>query len=147
MDNSSEYNEIEVPDVPSDEFTTEQRRADLLRRIFDAGAPSAINQSRVAERYGVHRSTICRDMKQLREYVAERIGEDAKLTARAVFERTLSDLREAEDWRASKAAFDVVMDWQEWLQTTGEQQREPDRLDVQATETDAVRVTFGDEDE
>lgn len=146
MDSSPEYDEIEVPDIPSDEFTTEQRRADLLRQVFDAGAPSAINQSREAERYDVHRSTICRDMNELAEYVGKNIGNDARLMARAVFERTLSDLQEADDWRASKAAFDTMMDWQSWLQDTGEQRKEPDKLAVQ-TETDAVRVTFDEGDE
>ena len=146
MDNSPKYNAIEIPDVSPRNFTAEQRRADLFRRVLNAGSPHAINQSREAERYDVHRSTVCRDMNELGEYVGENIGNDARLTARAVFEQTLSDLQNADDWRASKAAFDTMMDWQSWLQDTGEQEREPDKLAVQ-TETDTVRVSFGDEDE
>jgi len=146
MDSSPKYNEIEIPDVPSRKFTAEQRRADLFRRVLDAGSPHAINQSQEAKRYDVHRSTICRDMGKIAEYVGKNIGDGARLTARAVFERTLSDLQEADDWRASKAAFDIMMDWQSWLQDTGEQRKEPDKLAVQ-TETDAVRVTFDEGDE
>ncbi|PSP87436.1 hypothetical protein BRC90_10805 [Halobacteriales archaeon QS_4_69_34] len=85
-------------------------------------------------------------MEKLAEYVGENIGDDARLTARAVFESVLADLQEADDWRASKAAFDATMDWMEWLQDTGEQRKEPDKLAIQS-ETDAVRVTFDGEDE
>jgi hypothetical protein len=129
--NLPDYTTVEVPDdKPTEKFTHHERRAALLRRCISAGSPYAVNQSDLAADYGVDRSTICRDMKRLRESVGDSLGEDAKLTARAVFERTLLDLRNADDWKASKAAFDVVMDWQNWLAEIGEQHREPDRSEL-----------------
>jgi hypothetical protein len=130
-DNLPDYSTVKVPEgKPASEYTHHERRADLLRRCITAGSPYAVNQSDQADRYGVSRATVCRDMKRLRESVDETLGNDAKLTARAVFERALLDLRNAEDWRASKAAFDMAMDWQEWLGDIGEQEREPDRSEV-----------------
>jgi hypothetical protein len=130
-ENLPDYATVKVPDgkVPK-EYTHHERRADLLRRCIEAGSPFAINQSEQADRYGVSRVTVCRDMKRLRESVDDALGDDAKLTARAVFEHTLNDLQAAEDWRASKAAFDAVMDWQNWLAELGEQHREPDRSEL-----------------
>lgn len=130
-DNLPDYSSVKVPDdKPSEEYTHHERRADLLRRCITAGSPFAVNQSDQADRYGVSRTTITRDMKRLRESVGDQLGDDAKLTARAVFERTLLDLRQADDWRASKAAFDAVMDWQNWLAELGEQHREPNRSEL-----------------
>ena len=129
--NLPDYSTVKVPEEkPASEYSHHERRADLLRRIIGAGSPYAINQSDLAADYGVDRSTVCRDMARLRESVDEALGNDAKLTARAVFERALLDLQNAEDWRASKAAFDAVLDWQDWLGDIGEQEREPDRSEV-----------------
>ena len=130
-ENLPDYSTIEPPEGKrSEEYTHHERRADLLREIVDAGSPFAINQSELADDYGVDRSTGCRDMKRIRESVDDALGADAKLTARAVFERALEDLHEADDWRASKAAFEAAMDWQQWLADLGEQHREPDRAEV-----------------
>ena len=130
-DNLPDYAAIKVPDgKPASEYSHHERRADLLRRIITAGSPYAINQSDLAAEYDVDRSTVCRDLKRLRESIDDTLGADAKLTARAVFERALLDLRNADDWRASKAAFDMAMDWQDWLANIGEQDREPDRSEI-----------------
>ena len=130
-ENLPDYTTLKVPDDKSpEEFTHHERRADLLRRCVDAGSPLAVNQSAVADEYQVSRTTVWRDMKRLRESVDESLGSDAKLTARTVFESVLDDLHAADDWRASKAAFDVMMDWQDWLADIGEQHREPDRSEV-----------------
>jgi hypothetical protein len=130
-ENLPDYSTIKPPDEkPKPEFDHHERRADLLRRVISAGSPYAVNQSGLADEYAVDRSTICRDMKRLRESVDDALGDDAKLTARAVFERVLEDLQDADDWRASKAAFDAVMDWQNWLAELGEQHREPNRSEL-----------------
>ena len=152
-ENLPDYSTIEPPEGKrSEEYTHHERRADLLREIVDAGSPFAINQSELAEDYGVDRSTLCRDMKRIRESVDDALGDDAKLTARAVFERVLEDLQDADDWRASRAAFETVMDWQEWLTELGEQHREPNRseldVDVRSRSVDvSYQVVREGEDE
>lgn len=130
-DNLPDYTALEPPDgKPPEEFTTHERRADVLRQIVEAGSPFAINQSTLANRYGVHRSTISRDMDRLRESVDELLGRDAKLTTRALYEAVVGQLLAESDWKAKKAAWDVVMDWNEWLADLGEQHREPDRSEI-----------------
>jgi len=130
-DNLPDYSELEPPDEkPPAEFTTHERRADVLRAIIDAGSPFAINQTELAERYDVHRSTVSRDMDRLRESVDELLGRDAKLTTRALYEAVIGELLAESDWKAKKAAWDVVMDWNDWLADIGEQHREPDRSEV-----------------
>jgi hypothetical protein len=152
-ENLPDYSAVKPPnEKPTREFDHHQRRADLLRRVVEAGSPYAVNQSDLAREYDVDRSTICRDMKRLRESIDEALGDDAKLTARVVFESVLEDLHEADNWRASKAAFDVMMDWQEWLAELGEQHREPNRseldVDVRSRSVDvSYQVVREGEDE
>jgi hypothetical protein len=131
-DNLPDYMAMEPPeDTDPSEFTTHERRADLLRQIINAGSPFAINQSHLAtDRYGVARSTVSRDMDRLREVVDDQLGRDAKLTARSVFEHVLGDLLQEENWRAKARAFDIMMEWNEWLADLGEQHREPHKSAV-----------------
>lgn len=154
--NLPNYSVIEPPDEKGHEdFTTHERRALLLRVIQEQGAPSAVNKSRFAKRFDVHRSTISRDMDRLRESVDEHLGDDAKLATRVLFQKTVQELHDADDWRATKAAWDVAMDWNEWLADVGEQHREPNqsevdidmrREDLQYRVVDAT-VTDGDNEE
>jgi hypothetical protein len=131
-ENLPDYSTVKVPeDKPPEEYSHHERRADLLRRCISIGSPFAVNQSEQAGRYDVHKSQISRDMDRLRESVDESLGDDAKLTTKAVFERALLDLQRADDWRASKAALDAVMDWNEWLADIGEQHREPRQSEVE----------------
>lgn len=130
-DNLPNYAAVEPPaDEPPEEYSTHERRAALLRRIQEAGSPFAINQSDQADRFGVHRSTITRDMDRLRESVDEHLADDAKLTTRVLFESITEELLAADDWKAKKAAFDMAMDFNQWLADLGEQHREPDRLEA-----------------
>lgn len=132
-DNLPDYSAVKVPDgKPPEKYSHHERRADLLRRCVSAGSPFAVNQSTVSDEYGVSRATISRDMEHVRESVGDSIGEGAMLTARAVFERALLDMQRADDWRASRAAFKTVMDWNDWLGDIGVQHRAPDELRVDA---------------
>lgn len=47
-----------------------------------------------------------------------------------MFESALRELQTADDWRAHKAAFEMVIDWNEWLADVGEQHREPAKSQV-----------------
>ena len=126
--NLPNYAALEPPDgKPVAEYSTHERRAEILRLLREAGSPFAIKQVRLADRYNVHESTISRDMDRLRESVAEYLGQDAKLTTRTLLEKTVRELQNEGEW---KQAWDVVMDWNEWLAEVGEQHREPARSEV-----------------
>jgi hypothetical protein len=133
-DNLPDYSAVEPPaDTAPEQYSTHERRAALLRRIREVGSPFAINQSKQSDRFDVHRSTITRDMDRLRESVDEHLADDAKLTTRVLFESITDELLDADDWKAKKAAFDMVMDFNQWLADLGEQHREPDRLEADVT--------------
>lgn len=146
-ENLPNYAAMEPPDeTPVDEYTTHERRAEILQLIREAGSPFAITQARLAERYDVHESTISRDMTRLRESIDDHLGNDAKLLTRTLLEKTVRELHREGEW---KAAWDVVMDWNDWLADVGEQHREPDRVeaDVRSRATEVqYRVVRGDPD-
>ena len=85
-ENLPNYATTEPPEgKPTEEYTTHERRAEILQLLTETGSPFAIKQVRLAERYDVAESTISRDMDRLRESVAGHLGDDAKLTTRTLF--------------------------------------------------------------
>lgn len=134
-ENLPDYTNVEIPrDAAPETFGTHERRAAVLRAIQRAGSPFAINQARLAEKFSVAPSTVSRDVDRLRESISDRLGDDAELTTKVVYERVVRDLLDEEDWRATRAAWDVVSDFNEWLADTGRQHREPEKaeMDVKA---------------
>jgi hypothetical protein len=129
--NLPNYDAIEPPEEkPREEYGTHERRAEVWRAIKSAGSPARLNKAALARRYDVARKTVYRDFERLREWADDTLADDAKLTSQAVFQKVVDELLGAEDWRAKKAAFDAVMDWNEWLAALGEQHREPDRVEA-----------------
>lgn len=146
-DTLPDYTAIESPDdKPPEEYTTHERRAAILQAIIAAGTPSAINQRRLADRFDIHESTVSRDMDRLRESIDENLGNDAKLTTRALFERTVRELQAEDEW---KQAWEVTMDWNEWLADLGEQHREPRKsaldVDMRSRSVDVAYEVVRDE--
>lgn len=102
------------------EYSTVERRADVLDHIVSRGSPSAISQSRLAERYEVAQSTISRDVDVLGEAVSEQVGDRLRLATRALHDRLVADLSEADNDRASLvAAWEIHMDYLEWAGVSG----------------------------
>lgn len=129
-----DYTRVEPPEEkPLEEYTSHERRGAILEEIVATGDPSAVNQRRLASKFGVHESTISRDMDRLRESITEHLGTDARFTTRTVWQHVVRELLAEDDWRATKAAWDVVQEWNDWLQSQGIQHREPQRseLDVE----------------
>lgn len=127
-DNLPNYAAMEPPDdKPVEEYTTHERRAEILQLLKRAGSPFAIKQVRLADRFDVHESTISRDMDRLRESIDDTLGQDAKMTTRVLLEKTVRELQDDGEW---KQAWDVMMDWNEWLADLGEQYREPRKSEL-----------------
>lgn len=131
-----DYSAIEVPeDKDPSEYSYHQRRADLLDRILEAGTPDAINQSELArEVYDCDQSTISNDVSKLGDYIGDHIGSEAYLETKAVYSKAITGLIEegdAGEWRAYKAAADVIDKRNQWLGDIGVQHREPQRSEVE----------------
>ena len=113
-----DYFATEPPaETAPEDYTTAERRAAVLRAVLEAGSPRLINQSRLAERFDVHRSTICRDLDRIATSTEEHLDDDTVFSTRAIYENVLEELLEAadDDWRAAKAAWDITLDWNEWV--------------------------------
>lgn len=137
MTNQINYFAVEIPEKKSPgEYSYTERRADLLHRILEAGSPTRINQYDAADEYDVTQGTILKDIDALSDSTDETIGGHAKITTRAAFDHVLEELYEADDWRATKAAWDVVMGWDAWLGDVGEQERAADQSEVDMAVSD-----------
>jgi hypothetical protein len=138
--NLPDYTELEPPtDTPPTEYSTHERRAELLRIMERKGGPYAVNLSQLSDQYDVHRSTLSRDRDRLKESIQDQLGEGARLEKWMLYQHVVQELLEADDWRATKAAWEVRADYDDWLGEIGEQYREPDRVEADV-EVDARRT-------
>jgi hypothetical protein len=131
---SPDYAGVEVPATkPPEEFSVEERRAELLQIITDHGHPSMVNQTELAARYGVSQPMIHKDIDAIAGDVEERLGEHHELEVESVFRRSIKGLLEEEEWR--KAAR-TAKDYSEWMTERAEIEELQEELELlkQATE-------------
>lgn len=110
--NHPDYDSISLPAKPPADYSWQERRAELLQLIRQAGHPRSLNQSELAERYEVSQQQISKDFDRLADHVDEHLGNDRALVSEAVFQRAIRGLIEDEEWR--KAA-QTAKDWNEWV--------------------------------
>ena len=129
------YTEVEVPSEKSPtEYHYTERRAEILDLVLQVGGPAAINQSTLADRYQVDRSTISRDMDRLSESISSQLGQHIDLTVKASFDKAISELQGKGEY---KAAFKAAIQYSEWLADRGVIDSEPLRVEHDGTiETD-----------
>lgn len=113
MSDKIDYRSVNVPaDLPPEDYTYAQRRADLLREIERVGHPGLVNGAEMARRYGCSRQNIYNDLDVLADYVADRVGDRQELTTNAVFQRCLRGLLEEGEWRDAAR---TAKEWSEWV--------------------------------
>ncbi|WP_136690074.1 hypothetical protein [Halorhabdus amylolytica] len=109
----SDYAAVEVPTTkPHEEFSAEERRAAILDIITDVGHPSRLNQTELAERFGVSQPMIHKDLDALSDYVADNLGDRHELEIESVFRRSIQGLLDEGEWR--KAAR-TAKEYSEWM--------------------------------
>ncbi|EMA44276.1 hypothetical protein [Halococcus saccharolyticus] len=127
MTDDIDYRTVEVPDVPPEEYSYVERRAEVLDLLERAGHPRAVKQADLARRYGCTRQNIHNDLDVLAEHVADNLGDRRELISEHVFHRALNGLLDDEEWR--KAA-QTVKDWNEWLDDRTDLQHLIDRIEA-----------------
>lgn len=128
MSNQRDYYHVEVPQQkPPEDYEWWERRAEILNLILERGSPHGVKQSRLAERYDVSKSQISQDMDRLRSHVEDHLGRSAKMTTRALYAKTIENLRDEGEY---KEAFEVAMEWNRWLQDIGKQETEPEKHEI-----------------
>mgnify|MGYP002762950403 FL=1 len=111
--NAPDYAAITPAAKPPTEYTYAERRAELLQQIEDLGHPAAVNQTELAERYGVSQQQISKALDRLDEYVRDRLGRRRDLEIGSVLKRCMTGALEEGDWndaRKAATAYDEYLD-------------------------------------
>jgi hypothetical protein len=135
----TDYMQIPIPDKPQDEYTYNERRAEILQMIEKKGHPWGFNYSQLGRDYGVTHETIRHDFSRLREYYTNQIGDDAKAATEIAYKKILREQMDESEYEAARRTLDS---WSSWLQDTGHQDKEPDQHEV---EGDGIVINYGDE--
>lgn len=115
---SPDYAATEIPtDKPRSDYTYVERRADLYQQILDLGHPDHINQTEVAQMYGVDQSTVSRDLDRIAEYVREARVDDLDrrvLDVQASVSRAIRELQATDDVDDTVRAAELAMEYDDW---------------------------------
>jgi hypothetical protein len=144
MSDEIDYGAVEVPsDKHPTEYTYVERRAEILSLIQRAGHPRAVTQTELAKRYDTSQSNISKDFDRLRDYIRDRVGDDAQMVSSLVYNRAIQDLLEQGDpYKAAK----VVKMRDEWLFDIGELERQPDRVELSGADDWRAYIRTGDDE-
>lgn len=126
---TTEYHKIAIPDDrPREEYNYNERRAAILRIIEKRGHPDALNKTQLGREFGVSDAQIHKDLDRLKEYYSNRIGNEAKVTSELAYKKIIREHLDNGDLDKARKALDS---WNEWLQNTGHQDKEPDKHEVE----------------
>jgi len=108
-----DYESVELPSEPREEYSYTERRAELLQLIREAGHPSELHQGQLAERYGVSQQQISKDIRRLGKYVHGQVADRDRraLAVTSTVTRAISGMLEDEEWRA---AAKTIMEYDDW---------------------------------
>jgi len=130
MARETDYRTVEIPDdQPPGEYHWTERRAEILKLVEEAGHPRKVNQSRLADRYGVSEAQLSKDMGRLREFIVSNIDETrVDSITETVYQKAVSELMDNGEY---KDAVKAVESWNDWLMDRGKVEKEPDRHEVE----------------
>jgi len=113
-----DYRTIPVSDdKPPEDYTFAERRAEILRRIEDAGSPDRLNGVELSNRYGCTPENIYNDFDVLGNYVSATVGDRVDLKINAVFNKAIRGLLQQKEYR--KAA-KTAAEFGEWVEARHE---------------------------
>ena len=123
-----DYSAVDLPDKPRTEWHYTHRRAELLQLVREAGHPDDLNQTELAERYGVTQQQISKDLRRLGDSIRERLTDPDRrlLTVEATINRSIRGLLDEGEYR--KAA-QTALDYDEWVAERVEAAEFRERLD------------------
>ena len=121
----TDYSQIPIPEQkPPEDYTFNERRAEILRLIERKGHPWGFNYSELGRRYGVSHNTIRKDFDLLKDWYQDRIGKDAKFSSDIAYRRIVQGHLDNGDLDKARRALDS---WNEWLWDSGEQEKAADK--------------------
>jgi len=139
-DEQTNYRAVNVPeDTEPEDYSYTERRAEILQLIEEAGHPDAINQSRLADRYDVARSTVNRDFNRVREYYRDHLGDHRHAISASVYRKAIKEYVNRGEF---DTAVEVMESWNEWLREEGVRDTEAEELSLSGLD---VVADFTDE--
>lgn len=111
--NQPDYSAVDLGGKSPTAYSYVERRAELLQIIQQEGHPAAVNQSELAERYGVSQQQISKDLDSLDEHIRARLPRRRDLEIGSVLRRAMTGLlEEGEYYQAAKVAetYDEYLD-------------------------------------
>jgi len=134
----TDYDAYQVPeDKPAAEYNHNERRAEILDLMREAGHPDQLNQTRLAERYGCDQSRISRDFKRLREYIRDSLGTHRHTITDSVYRKAVKQYTDRGDY---DKAIDALESWNEWLREEGARDVEPETQELTGEDGGPVSV-------
>jgi hypothetical protein len=122
------YKDTTIPESREPEdYTYQERRAEILQAALEMGHPDKISRTRFAERYDVAPSTITRDIDAIREEIHEDLSVDADSVSAIVYRKAIRAKVDEGDW---EAAVRILESWNQWLYDRGIQDKEADKLEM-----------------
>lgn len=122
------YKDIDIPSGKDPaEYTYHERRSELLRFIIEAGHPDMISRKKFAERYDVNPSTITRDIQALRDEIHDDLSKDAEMISSVIYRKAIREKADQGNWME---AAELLESWNEWLFNTGQQEKAPERMEM-----------------
>lgn len=141
-----DYMNIKVPEGKRpEEYHYTQRRADILQNHIlgsDPPTPWSVNQSELAKRYGVSQPQISEDINNhLKPYLKDHLTEHAEVDTHAFIKDIAETIRaDAAELRtqgdydkasaAERRALKAISEWWEWMFSTGQKDRAPDKMEL-----------------
>ena len=131
--NQPDYSAVDLPSKDPTEYTYVERRAELLQRVEEAGEPSVLNQTELADTFDVSQQQISKDLDRLATHVRERmIDRDRRaFVVENVVRRSIRGLMDEGEYR--KAA-QTAMEYDGWIydfHDAAEFERRLDELEAQ----------------
>jgi hypothetical protein len=130
-----DYSGVDIPSKRKTEYTYVERRAELLQLVNEKGHPGCLDQTELAEQYGVCQQQISKDIKRIATHVHERlIDRDRRaFVVEQVVDRSVRGLLDQGEYR--KAA-KTAMEYDKWIREFHDMEQLEERI-AQLEETQA----------
>jgi hypothetical protein len=125
-----DYATLPVPDdTPPQDYTWPERRSEIYNLIEEAGHPRNLErtQEQLGKRYDVEQQQISDDIQAIRDYEAGHVGDDVRANTSFVCEKAVRELMEDGEY---EVAAKLQMQYFEWLQEAGEEDKPADKHEL-----------------
>ena len=119
------YKDVKIDETKDKKkYNVHERRSEILKLMLAAGHPKILNQSALAQVYGVSNMMISKDIARIKDEFVKDMGTDAQLITQTVFNGAILSLAKGSNADKFKAAQTAKM-WNDWLFDIGAQRKTP----------------------